>query len=67
MPDTPDILHDPQALTDALQKRVVADLIGHAAAGQSVVTFKDGVVLYVEPEDILALHRTEALDIASDE
>jgi hypothetical protein len=49
-----EILADHDAITDALDRAVRDAVLTHARAGNPVATWRDGKVVWISPEEILA-------------
>lgn len=63
-PESPSAGHDPlgeaSKLEAAVQCAVRAAVLAHARAGNPVSTWRDGQVVWVQPEEILARYANEA-------
>lgn len=53
-PSIPELLADRSLITAAVRKAVREAVLQHARAGKPVATYRDGKVVWIPPEEILA-------------
>jgi hypothetical protein len=52
-PDLAELLKDRAAIAAAIQRGIREAVLAHARAGQPVATWRDGKVVWVQPEEII--------------
>ena len=55
-----ELMADHTLITDAIRRAVREAVLQHAIAGNPVATWRDGKVVWISPEEILALYSKEA-------
>jgi hypothetical protein len=58
-PSIADLLADHELITAAINRAVRQAVLEHALAGNPVATWKDGKVVWIQPEEILAQFRPQ--------
>lgn len=54
-----ELLYDPDSMSDALARAAKEAVLRHARLGQPICRLRDGKVVWIQPEEILAAHAAE--------